>query len=157
MKTETRAYEIRIEQDANRGGPGILKGVVMPYGERAADRAEVFKPGALYWPADGVMLREQHNRQAPIVRFKPVAAASEVRVEIPLPDTSRARDAALMVKNGTFRGLSVEFIAEQESQVAGVREIRKARLLGAGLVDSPSYSGATVEARAKGKRRRLWL
>ena len=72
MRTETRAYEIRIEADANRGGPGILKGILMPYGERAADRAEVFDGwcAALARVREGVLLREQHNREAPIVRFQ---------------------------------------------------------------------------------------
>ena len=84
MKPETRAYEIRIEADANRGGPGILKGTLMPYGERAQDRPEVFEAGALHWPADGVLLREQHNRQAPIVRFTPAETEGRLGVEIPL-------------------------------------------------------------------------
>ena len=158
MKPETRAYEIRIEADAERMGPGRLRGTLMPYGERAADRAEIFEQGALTWPNDGVLLREQHNRQAPIVRFTPTEAEGRLAVDIPLPDTQRGRDAAVMVKNGTLRGLSVEFHAERESRRAdGLRVIQRARLVGAGLVDSPSYTGATVEARAKGRRRRLWL
>ena len=119
MRTETRAVEIRFEADAERGGPGILKGVLMPYGERAADRAEVFEAGALHWADDGVLLREQHNRQAPIVRFKPVVEGKEVRVSIPLPDTQRGRDAAVSVRNGTLRGLSVEFQAERETRARG--------------------------------------
>ena len=157
MKPETRAYEIRIEADPNRMGPGRLVGTLMPYGERAADRPEVFEAGALHWPAEGVLLREQHNRQAPIVRFTPAETEGRLGVEIPLPDTQRGRDAAVMVRNGTLRGLSVEFLSERETQRAGVRVIQRARLVGAGLVDSPSYAGARVEARAKGKRRRLWL
>ena len=54
MKHETRTVEIRIESDAERMGPGRLVGVLMPYGQRAADRPELFEPGALHWPADGV-------------------------------------------------------------------------------------------------------
>ena len=157
MKPETRAYEIRIESDPDRMGPGKLVGTLMPYGETAADRPEVFEAGALHWPDDGVLLREQHNRQAPIVRFKPEATESEVRVAVPLPDTQRGRDAAVMVRNRTLTGLSVEFHAERETRRDGVRVIQRAALVGAGLVDSPSYAGATVEARAKKARRRLWL
>ena len=147
MRTETRAIEIRLAEDPDRGGPGLLQGVLMPYEKRAADRAEVFKAGSLHWPSGGIVLREQHNREAPIVRFVPKVEGSEVRASIPLPDTMRGRDAALMVRNGTLRGLSVEFIAERESQVSGVREITRARLTGAGLVDDPSYSGAAVSVR----------
>ena len=149
MKTETRAIEIRLAEDPSRNGPGLLQGVLIPYERRAADRAEMFKAGALHWPEGGVVLREQHNRQAPIVRFVPKVDGSEVRASIPLPDTTRGRDAALLVRNGTLRGLSVEFIAEKESYVSGVREITRALLTGAGLVDDPSYSGASVSVRHK--------
>ena len=159
MKTESRAVEIRLQDDPDRQGPGRLVGVLMPYEKRAVDRAEMFAQGALHWPAEGVLLREQHNRQAPIMRFMPsdLEGGAGVGVDIPLPDTQRGRDAAVSVRNGTLRGLSVEFLSERETQRAGVRVIQRAALVGAGLVDSPSYAGARVEARAKGKRRRLWL
>ena len=98
MKTETRAIEIRLAEDPSRNGPGLLQGVLIPYERRAADRAEMFKAGALHWPEGGVVLREQHNRQAPIVRFVPKVDGSEVRASIPLPDTTRGRDAALLVR-----------------------------------------------------------
>ena len=110
----------------------------------------VFKAGALHWPESGVVLREQHNRQAPIVRFVPKVEVRRFGRPFPLPDTTqRGRDAALLVRNGTLRGLSVEFIAEKESHVSGVREITRALLTGAGLVDDPSYSGASVSVRHK--------
>ena len=72
-----------------------------------------------------------------------------------LPDTAAGRDAATEVRSGLLRGLSVEFKALAERYVSGVREIRRAALVGAGLVDSPAYRGSTVEVRARG--RRLWL
>lgn len=76
-------------------------------------------------------------------------------MDVQLPDTQDGRDAATMVRNGTLRGLSVEFRADDEGVVGGVREIRQARLLAAGLVDDPSYP-TKVEVRAR-PRRRLWL
>ena len=154
---ESRAVEIRLQDDPDRQGPGRLVGTLMPYETRAVDRAEMFAQGALHWPAEGVLLREQHNRQAPIVRFTPTQKAGAVEVAIPLPDTQRGRDAAVSVRNGTLRGLSVEFVAERERQASGVRIVERARLVGAGLVDSPSYAGAGVEVRDKGRRARLWL
>ena len=156
MGTEYRAIEIRLADDPDRTGPGLLEGVLMAYETRASDRAEVFEKGALYWPDDGVVLREQHNRSAPIVRFVPEVEDLQVRVSIPLPDSQRGRDAALGVKNGTYRGLSVEFRAERDLQLDGVRRIKKAQLLGAGLVDDPSYLACSVEVRGA-RRRRLWL
>ena len=148
METEYRAVEIRFDEDQDSNGPGLLTGVLMAYGSRARDRAEVFLQDALHWDSDGVVLREMHNRQAPIVRFVPVVEDTEVRVRIELPDTSRGRDAAVGVKNGTYRGLSVEFHSEREDQSTdGVRRISKAHLVGAGLVDDASYQSSNVSVR----------
>ena len=153
---EHRAVEIRIADDPERRGPGLLSGVLIPYEKRAADRPEMFSRGALYWDEGGVILTEQHNRQAPIVRFVPEDTGAELRVSFPLPDTQRGRDAAAMIRNGTLRGLSVEFRAERETFRDGVRVVERARLAGAGLVDNPSYQ-APVEVRSRGRRRRVWL
>ena len=157
MKTESRTVEIRLETDPERMGPGRLVGTLMPYETRAVDRAEMFKAGALHWPEDGVLLRFMHRRDSPVARFVPEATDGEVRVAIQLPDSTAGRDAAANVRAGVFRGLSVEFVSEREGQAGGVRVIERARLVGAGLVDSPSYAGAGVEVRDKGRRARLWL
>lgn len=153
---EHRAVEIRIASDPERRGPGLLSGVLIPYEKRATDRPEMFSRGALTWPDGGVILREQHNREAPITRFVPTDTGSELRVSIALPDTQRGRDAAALVRNGTLTGLSVEFRAERETYRDGVRVIQRAALTGAGLVDNSAYS-APVEMRGKRRRRRLWL
>ena len=116
---ERRAAEIRFEQDESRRGPGRLVGVLLPYGERAQDRPELFEPGALHWPADGVLLREMHVRARPIARFVPVASETEVRAEIELPDTTAGRDAGANVRAGVLSGLSVEFKAEREGNARG--------------------------------------
>ena len=157
MRIETRAVEIRLQEDPQRLGPGRLQGVLMPYETRASDRPEMFTAGALVWPSDGVLLRAMHRRDAPIARFTPEATDSEVRVSIALPDTTAGRDAAANVRAGVLRGLSVEFVSERETNRAGVRVIERAKLVGAGLVDSPSYAGAGVEVRERAGRRRLWL
>ena len=149
MKTEIRSFEVRIQAAPEGQGPGRLVGTLLTYGERAGDRQEVFQPNSLHWPAAGIVLREMHRREAPIIRFQPKVEGRRVQVDVPLPDTQRGRDCAVLVRNGTFKGLSVEFIAEEASQVAGVREIRKARLCGAGLVDDASYRGSTVAVRSR--------
>ena len=43
-------------------------------------------------------LNEQHNRQAPIMRFTPELDGKELRIDAALPDTQRGRDAATMIK-----------------------------------------------------------
>ena len=151
-----------IEVRADEMSPGRLVGTLLTYNEQARDRRETFAPGALSWPDNGVVLREQHNRQAPIMRVIPEIRGDKVVIDSPLPDTSRGRDMAVMIRNGTFTGLSLEFRATAESFPGGLREIRRAILTGAGLVDLPSYRGSKVEVRHSagartGTGRRLWL
>ena len=124
MRVEQRTVEIRFESDPARSGPGSAPGVLMPYGARAVDRAELFEAGALHWPADGVLLRAMHKREAPIARFIPEASETEVRASIQLPDTTAGRDAAANVRAGVLRGLSVEFQSEREIMRDGVRVIQ---------------------------------
>ena len=59
MKDEIRCA-IECREDDTRQGPGRLVGTVLTYGQRAKDRPELFEPGALTWPADGVVLNRQH-------------------------------------------------------------------------------------------------
>ena len=146
MNTEIRCA-VELREDADRSGPGRLSGVLLTYGERAGDRPERFARGALSWPENGVVLNEQHNRQAPIVRFVPTVDGDEVRIDVDLPDTQRGRDAATSVRNGTLTGLSVEFNGARDRITGGVREIGSALLVRAGLVDDASYGGSTVEVR----------
>ena len=159
MTNEIRCpLELRADED--RAGPGRLSGVLMRYGDKGQHGREVFTRGALSWPEGGVVLNMQHDRMQPIVRFVPVADGDEVRVDVDLPDTQRGRDAATMVRDGTLRGLSVEFRAQREGMRGGTREISGAVLVRAGLVDDPSYGGSTVEVRADGAGAalpRVWL
>ena len=157
MKNETRNIEIRFKEDESRQSPGRIHGTLMAYETRAQDRAEVFKPNSLSWPENGIIINEQHSRSQPILRVVPELRGNEVVIDAPLPDTQRGRDAATLIRNGTLTGLSVEFRATQQQHVAGVREIHRALLLGAALVDEGSYPSATVEVRHKGTRRLLWL
>ena len=150
--------EIRcsIEIREVEGKPARLVGTLMPYGERAKDRPEIFERGSLSWPSDGVVLRRQHNRQQPILRFTPVEVDGRVMVDAEIPSTAAGADCAAEVRSGLLVGLSVEFRAVSQTIVGGCRRITAAVLTGAGLVDSGSYEGATVEARAKADRDREW-
>ena len=148
---------IEYRADDTRRSPGHLYGVLLTYGERAADRPERFAPGALSWPDDGIVLRRQHARSAPIMRIVPETRGNALVIDAALPDTASGRDAATEVRAGLFRGLSIEFQADRERRASGVREILAGRLVGAGLVDLPSYSGSRVEVRGRAGRRRLWL
>ena len=82
----------------------------MPYGKRASDRPELFETGSLKWPEDGIVLNRQHSRKSPIMRVIPTVEGDEVRIDQRLPDTQAGRDAAAEIRQGLFRGLSVEFV-----------------------------------------------
>lgn len=154
------AVEIRcaveVREDATRMSPGRLTGTLLTYGERANDRPERFERGSLRWPDEGIVVREQHNREAPIVRVKPVLQGDRIVVDQALPDTQRGRDAAVSIREGLLTGLSVEVVVESERYEGELRTVQRARLVGAGLVDDASYSGSTVEVRHRGRRRLLW-
>ena len=123
---------IELRADDSMASPGRLVGTLLTYGQRAGDRAELFEPGALTWPANGIVLRRQHVREAPIARVIPELRGNDVVIDYPLPDTTAGRDAAIEVRNGTLGGLSVEFRATGQKFVGGVRRISAALLSGRG-------------------------
>ena len=81
---------MEFRQDESRESPGLLAGVLMTYGTKAADRPEMFLQDSLHWPAEGILIREQHNRQAPIVKVVPYVEGREVRINAPLLNDTRA-------------------------------------------------------------------
>ena len=142
-------FEIRQAEDPSRDSPGRLTGTLLRYNEVARDRKEVFARGALTWPADGILINEQHNRQAPILKAIPYEDGDEVRIDTPVPNTTRGRDAVTNIRAGVWTGLSVEFHSKSEGRRGNLREIKKAFLGAAALVDIGAYSGSTVEVRGE--------
>ena len=65
-----------------------------------------------------------------------------------LPETREADDTLALVKAKVLRGLSVEFLAQRERVVGGVRVIERGTVYGLAVVDSAAYPDATVAARA---------
>ena len=93
MKDEIRCA-VEFREDTDRTGPGRLVGTVLTYGQRAKDRPELFEPGALTWPADGVVLNRQHARGAPIMRVIPEVRGEAIVIDAgacrtPRPDGTR--------------------------------------------------------------------
>ena len=156
MKTEIRCA-VELREDTSRTSPGRLFGTIMKYGAPARRLRERFAKGSLEWDADGVVVNESHDRKQVIVRVVPEMRDGALVVDHPLPDTQRGRDAATGIRNGTFKGLSVEFVTKSEAMVAGIREVRSAMLVRIGFVDTPEYPDSVVSVRAaRGKRRRMW-
>ena len=157
--------EIRFADDPTNASPGRLQGVLVAYGQQARYRRELFTDNALAWAANGLIINEQHNRQAPIVRAFPYVENRELLIDVVLPNSQRGRDAALGVKDGLYTGLSVGFVRAtvKDRYINGVREIRYAMLDHGALVDHAEYAGSTVEIRqSEGgvqlpSARTLWL
>ena len=157
--------EIRFAEDDSRLSPGRLVGTLLTYEERARDRAELFTRGAMHWPETGIVINLMHDhRQQPLLRVFPDLVGDELRIDAPLPDSTRGRDVAadMRQENPLYTGLSVEFRAEKESRRGGLREIRRAYMPSAGLVDRGAYAGSTVEVRSESglilpRAESLWL
>ena len=145
---------IELREDIYRLSPGRITGTLIEAGRVASDRREVFAPGALTWPQNGVRLLSEH-RGAMVMRFRPIPEGSALRIDEPLPDTTAGRQLAAEIRSGRKRGLSIEFFSHLESVVSGVREIRSATIEAAAVVGEPAYQQANVEVRSK--RKRLWL
>ena len=154
MKSEIRC-KLEIREDDTLQSPGRLVGTLLTYGERASDRPELFERGAFDLDAikasGGIVVNRQHSRANPILRVTPELRGDELVIDQALPDTQAGRDAAVEIRDGLMRGLSVEFKALRARMVNGVRRIAAATLVAGGLVDDPSYSGSTVEVRDKGR------
>ena len=148
-----------IELHADASGPGRLSGVLMTYNEPVADsRGHVFLRDSLTWEDDGILLNLSHDRKQPLMRIQPTVEGDRVLLAAALPDTQRGRDAAIMVRNHTFRGLSAEVQVRGARMVNGRREITAAHLAAAALVDTPAIRSATVEVHERQRtRRRVWL
>ena len=143
----------KVEVREVEGKPARLVGTLLPFNEQAQDRAQLFERGSLSWPEGGIVLRRQHNRAQPILKVVPIQDEEGLKVDALIPSTVAGKDAAEEIRSGLLTGLSVEFRATKQTILSGVRRIAAGVLCGAGLVDSPSYSQATVEARAEAVRR----
>ena len=159
MRTEIRC-NVELREDDTLASPGRLTGTLLTYGERASDRPELFERGSIDLAAikasGGIVVNRQHSRGAPITRVIPELQGDAIVIDQPLPDSTAGRDAAVEIRSGLMRGLSVEFKALRARMVSGVRRISAATLVAGGLVDDPSYSGSTVEVRDKGQTE-TWL
>ena len=149
MELQNLLIECRYVADETRESPGRIVGTLLTYGELSRDRPERFLRDSLLWDDAGIILNEQHNRQASIMRIHPFLDGDILRVDEKMPNTQRSRDACTNISDGLYTGMSIEFAKRGvvASYVGGVREIRSAKLVGAGLVDMAAYSGSIVEIR----------
>ena len=145
---------VEYRADVTNGSPGILTGILMTYETRARDRPELFEQDAFHWREDGIVIRELHPQRGgpetpPIMRAMPFLEGRELRINAPLPNTTRGRDVAESMRGPLplYGGMSVEFSPELEARQGGLRRIKKAYLDGAALVLRGAYADSTVEVR----------
>ena len=135
---------------------GELHGTILQEGRAASGgRAEVFAPGSVTWPSDGVGILLEHRGSAAVRAFPHRTELGEIRVR------AKANEAVREAIASGKRYMSIEFHAiEERTTKAGVREILRAHVPAAALVDSPEYDTTSAEVRskiAKPDASTLWL
>ena len=144
------SFEIEIRRAENREPE--LHGVMLTEGRAASGgRAELFVPGSVSWPTDGVEIAPHHDLPSE-TRAHPVRQA-DGRLTL----RTRATDALRQAVESGSRYMSVEFHALRERRTqAGVREILSALVVRAALEKTPEYDTTAAEVRSK-QGRRWWL
>ena len=126
-----------------------LSGPAIPYGERARDRPEMFRPGSVEL-LEPVTLNLQHDPERRIAStadgtLRVSDGPDALRLEADLREGSAE---LALVRRGALTGLSSEFYAMRETLSAeGLRVIERAAVPAFGLVDRGSYR-TSVELRA---------
>lgn len=146
---------LEVRADSTRSGPGRITGTILETGRVAGDRPEVFAPGSVRVPANGIALLLEHRGRS-FMRTRPVESGAAVRIDDTLPDTPEGREAARLIRTGERARLSIEFRSLDEARVSGVREVREAIVDAAALVAAGAYDQARAEVRSK-RLPRFWL
>ena len=139
--------EIRETDD----GPRLIATVIQEGRAAAGGRAELFAPGSVTWPADGIEIRTRHHGPAEI-RAVPVRQSNgEIQIAV------RASPSVVEAVRAGRDAMSVEFHCLKENRTAGgVREIVRALVDAASLTDNPEYPATSAEIRSK-RSRQIWL
>ena len=148
MTTELRFAELRAEPNSRQ-----LSGIAVSYGDIAKlpwgeERIEAGSFGNI----NDVILNKQHDRARPLARTKGgglelIDGNDALRMKALLPETRDADDVLELVRSGVMRGLSTEFIAEDEEFQGSLRVIKRARLVGLAVVDQGAYPQSLVAQR----------
>ena len=148
---------VRLNFEIREEG-GDLHGCIVTEGRAASGgRSELFTPGSVTWPADGVAILTEHRGEAETRAYPHRDALGRIMVRAKATDAIRRAIAA------GKRWMSVEFRALEERQTqGGVREILRAYVDAVALVSNPEYDTTAAEVRAGAGGRKpevdtLWL
>ena len=146
-------HSFAVELREVEGRDREIIGTILQEGRAASQRRELFAPGSIEWPTEGIAILAEH-RGSVESRALPIRER-DGRLTIKARATDALREA---VQSGK-RFLSVEFHALSEKTTAGgIREIRSALVSAAALVASPEYDMTVAEVRKKNPYwRHRWL
>ena len=147
---------LELREDGATRAPRLYARL-LAYGQEITHQRgkERFESRSLSWDESGIVLYRTHDGEANAATRKPVMITvprqtdEAALIDAEIPDTPTGRKLVQEIRNGTWKGLSVEFRAVGEAVVDGVRSIQKALLTGAAFVRDPAYSTATVEVRRR--------
>ena len=135
---EARQFELR---DSGK----TLFGVLIQEGRAARRRREVFAPGSVQWPSEGVGVLTRHHHGAPEVTAIPERQA-DGRITL----KAKATDAIRAAVASGRKYMSVEFLAIRERRTeGGIREVLRAMVPFVALVAAPEYEQTGVEVRRR--------
>ena len=145
-------HTFAIEVRETAGREPELAGCILVEGRAASGgRAEVFAPGSVQWPSEGVEIAPAHDAGTE-TRAHPVRGSDGA-----LSIRARATDKLRAAVAAGAKYMSVEFHALQERTTkGGVREVLRALVMRAALTASPEYDSTHAEIRAQ-RRPRVWL
>ena len=143
------SFPVEIRETENR--EPTLIGTILTEGRAASERRELFAPGSVEWPAEGIEIAPDHYKPSE-ARAHPVRQR-DGRLTISARATDGLREA---VENGA-RYMSVEFHALREKRTKGdIREILSALVVRAACSKSPEYDTTAAEVRNK-RGKMAWL
>ena len=144
------ALNVAVELRDSESGP-VLHGVILQEGRAGRRRRELFAPGSVAWPPEGIAIRTAHLGRTEATAIPVREATGEIRISAPATPAIVAA-----VKAGRNR-MSVEFAALREARTeSGIREIERAFVDGAALSADPEYQQTAAELRDAAQPRRWW-
>ena len=150
--------ELRFAELRTEPGTRNLSGIAVQYGDiaRMPWDSERIEAGAFQSIGD-ILLNRQHDRGRPLARtggggLTLTDGSDVLRMSATLPETRDAKYVLALVRSGVMRGLSTEFVAEDESFKGSLRIIKRAKLVGLAVVDQGAYPASLVSQREQALR-----
>ncbi len=142
---------VEMELREGRNGP-MLHGTIVQEGRAATGgRAELFAPGSVTWPENGIGIKVGHDGTEESRTYPVRSPNGEIRI------AAKATERMVRAVREGKTGMSVEFIALSENRTkGGVRELTRALVDAAAMTATPEYQQGRAELRAK-RGYQIWL